>query len=182
MKVLLLSGGLDSAVALLSDPSAYDLAMSFDYGQPRAGKLEPPELTAAKQIAARAGVKHEIAHIRFPSQLSAGLLGGSVDTAEASVVPGRNACFVSLCAMRGASTVALGCNADDQSAYIDCRAGVLGAVGVACGVQIELPLLAFNKAEIRNMAKRLGIASSDTMTCYRGIRCGECSSCRALNA
>ena len=181
VRVLCLSGGLDSAVALLSEPGAYDLALSFDYGQPRAGCAEPPELTAARLIADRAGVPHEIVTVQFGAVLSAGLLGGNVATAADSVVPGRNALFVALCAMRGATTVAMGCNADDQAAYVDCRADVLRAVGVACGVDVSLPLVELHKPQIRDLAAVHQLGAGDTVTCYRGTGCGVCAACRLLS-
>jgi 7-cyano-7-deazaguanine synthase in queuosine biosynthesis len=180
VRVICLSGGLDSAVALLSEPAAYDLALSFDYGQPRAGHVEPPELTAARRLAKRAGVPHEIAAVQFEAALSAGLLGGNVATAVDSVVPGRNALFVSLCAMRGATTVTLGCNADDQSAYVDCRADVLRAVGVACGVDVSLPLVRLHKTQIRDLAAGHQLGTGDTVTCYRGTGCGVCAACALM--
>ena len=186
MKVILLSGGLDSAVALVgalrmlrrgpdgevtADP--FDLALSVDYGQPHRSEID-----AARRLAARAGVAHEVVSVDFPVAPDCGLLGGHDLTASASVVPGRNVLFVALAAMRGATEVVLGCNADDQEDYIDCRPEVLGMAGLACGVSVSLPLLSMTKIEIVERAEKLGIASGDTVSCYRGTDCGQCAACK----
>ena len=171
MRVLLLSGGLDSAVALLSD--RFDLALSVDYGQPHRSELD-----AARRLADRSRVPHEVLTVVFPVAPSCGLLGGNDLTAAESVVPGRNVLFLALAAMRGATEVTLGCNADDQAAYPDCRPEVLGTVGRACGVSVSLPLLSMTKVEIVERAENLGIDSGDTVSCYRGTNCGECAACK----
>ena len=183
MKVICLSGGLDSAVALLISPEAFDLALTFDYGQTRAGHGEPPEVSAARNIADRAGVPHEIITVKWGEcPPKAGLLGGHVDTAVSSVVPGRNTSFIALAAMRGATSVTLGCNGDDQAAYRDCRKEVLMSVGRACGVRINLPLELLSKREILHISKDCALHIDDTVTCYRGTDCGECASCRLLKS
>ena len=171
MRVLLLSGGLDSAVALLS--CSVDLAISVDYNQPHR-----QELDAARRLANGAGVPHEVLTVSFPVAPSCGLLGGHDLTASDSVVPGRNILFVALAAIRGARDVLLGCNADDQADYVDCRQDVLAQAGAACGVSVSLPLLSMTKGEIIKRAEELGLDLSDTVSCYRGIDCGQCAACK----
>jgi 7-cyano-7-deazaguanine synthase len=196
MKVICLSGGLDSAVALLgaervmrtrwdgkktADP--FDLALTFDYGQPRAGHREPPEVSAATTVADRAGVPHEVITIEWGEYMpETGLLGGHVDSFADSVVPGRNSLFIALAAMRGATSVTLGCNADDHADFIDCRRELLGAVGSVCGVEVLLPMVKTTKEQIVEKAKLHALHIDDTVTCYRGTGCGECASCRQLAA
>jgi len=178
MRVILLSGGLDSAVALLSESffevgPGFDLALSVDYGQPHRSELE-----AARRLAARAGVDHEVVSVGFPVAPASGLLGGHDLTAADSVVPGRNVLFVALAAMRGATDVTLGCNADDQADYPDCRPDVLVMSAQVCGVSVSLPLVSLTKGEILERASDMGLAAGDTVSCYRGNQCGECAACR----
>jgi queuosine biosynthesis protein QueC len=196
MKVICLSGGLDSAVALLGEARVmrrrwdgkttadpFDLALTFDYGQPRAGRREPPEVSVATTMADRAGVPHEVITIEWGEYMpETGLLGGHVETPAASVVPGRNSLFIAAAAMRGATSVTLGCNADDQADFPDCREAVLKAVGVACGVEVLLPMVGRTKAQIVELAKDCALHIDDTVTCYRGTGCGECAACRLLKS
>ena len=175
MRVLMLSGGIDSATVLYSSESSIDLCMSVYYGQP--GHVA--EIEAAPSLAASLLIPHEVATIRLGAQSSSGILGGNDETAAASVVAGRNSAFVALAAMRGATTVVLGCNGDDQEHYMDCRAHILRSVGIACGVSIELPLLQKSKKEIVIMAKAHQVPLSETVSCYRGSGCGSCAACVA---
>lgn len=173
MRILLLSGGLDSATLLYWSLDPIDLCMSVDYGQPHAAEID-----AARALCELRGMPHEVATISFGSAPDNGLLGGNDETAEASVVAGRNAAFVALAAMRGATEVMLGCNADDQAHYIDCRAHILRSVGIACGVKVELPFVGMTKQKIVLVAKDLRVPLEQTMSCYRGTNCGECAACQ----
>ena len=175
MRVICLSGGLDSAVALFS--GSFDLALGIYYMQ-RWDENGVPELRAARALADRAGVPFETVMSAYCCRLTTGLLGGNVDTFADAVVPGRNTLFIALAAMRGASRVTLGCNADDQEDFIDCRQDILEAVGVACGVEVDLPMLHLTKREIVRMSADYGLHEDDTVTCYRGTGCGECAACR----
>jgi 7-cyano-7-deazaguanine synthase len=178
MKVLLLSGGLDSATVLYGD--TFDACLCVDYGQPH---IE--EIRRARHMAYARGVPLHEASVRWhPTPPTCGLLGGHDGTAEASVVPGRNAMFVALAATLGATTVVLGCNADDQEAYIDCRLSHLRAVAAACGVAVELPLAFTPKSQVVRIAGERGAPVKLCMTCYRGVvgGCGECAACKLLAA
>ena len=172
MRILLLSGGLDSVTLLYWSLKPIDLCLSVDYGQPHLSEID-----AARRVCELRGMPHEIARVTFPTPLSAGLLGGNDRTPSESVVPGRNSAFVALAAMRGARSVVLGCNADDQGAYVDCRASVLAAVGRACGVNVELPFVGVRKREIVRIAKEMRVPSELSISCYRGTGCGVCAAC-----
>lgn len=175
MRVLLLSGGLDSVTLLYSMSEPPDLCMSVDYGQPHVR-----EVGCAAEICAMVGVPHEVVKVGLSDKTDNGLLGGNDKSAEDSVVRGRNAAFIAIAAMRGATTVILGCNADDQEAYIDCRTKVLKSVGRACGVSIELPFVGLEKWEIAAEARKNDVPIGKTISCYRGkIHCGKCAACSA---
>ena len=171
MRVLMLSGGLDSCTMLAF--TKYDLAISVDYGQPHLDEIE-----AARYFADREGLPHEVVTVSFQCSPSTGILGGNDRTAHESVMPGRNSLLVAIAAMRGATVVALGCNADDQDAYIDCRESVLSAVGSACGVRVEMPLVNHTKRQILRMGEVDPDLISKTISCYRGNpACGQCAAC-----
>lgn len=174
MRILLLSGGLDSTTLLYNMDETPDLCLSVDYGQPHVR-----EVGQAIEICATLGVPHEVAKVSFAAKPDNGLLGGHDDTAAASVVSGRNAAFIALAAMRGASSVVMGCNADDQEDYIDCRTKVLKEVGKACGVTIELPFVGLQKWEIAKIARELEVPIDKTVSCYRGHVCCKCAACAA---
>ena len=191
MKVLLLSGGLDSTVVLFgalrelrrgacgrSTAEPFDLALTVDYGQPHRSEIEAAtRLVSTYRDRRRSDMPHEVLSLDFPVAPDCGLLGGHDLSARASVVPGRNVLFVALAAMRGATEVVLGCNADDQADYPDCRPEVLGMAGLACGVSVSLPLLSMTKVEVVERAEVLGLDLGDTVSCYRGTNCGECAAC-----
>ncbi len=178
MRILLLSGGLDSVTllySLIDAGKSPDMCLAVDYGQPHIRETEQ-----ARKICNSLGVPFETAVIHFRVAPDNGLLGGYDKTAEDSVVRGRNSAFISLAAMRGATTAILGCNADDQDAYIDCRTKVLKEVGRACSITVELPFVGMEKKEIAAAARALKVPIGETISCYRGMLvCRECAACVA---
>jgi 7-cyano-7-deazaguanine synthase len=199
--VVLLSGGLDSAVTLYyAAAKGYrPICISFDYGQ-----RHRRELKHAKAIARAAGAPHFAVKIALPwkgsSLLDRKLAVPRRSIAEASrgipstYVPGRNIIFlsfaVSLAEASGCSAVFIGAHAQDYSGYPDCRpefyaafakavkegtkAGVEGAA-----VKIITPLIAKGKADIIRLGRRLGVPFNLTWSCYKGgaAPCGTCDSC-----
>jgi queuosine biosynthesis protein QueC len=175
MRVLLLSGGLDSAL-VLANCGPFDLALTFDYSQPHHAEVE-----AARKLSRRYNVFHEVVGVTWPTVPTTGLMGGHDHTATASVVPGRNVAFVAMAAMRGASRVVLGCNKDDRLEYHDCRRENLARVAAWCGVVVEVPLQYLTKRDVVREASKIR-PGLETVTCYRGTGCGECAACRLIGA
>ncbi len=203
--VVLLSGGLDSAVtlAICKSEGFEPHALSFRYGQRHA-----IELRAAEAVAASMGIHdHRIAEIDLR------VFGGSaltdvrikVPQQRASThneipityVPARNTIFLSyalaFAEVLGASDIYIGVNAVDYSGYPDCRPEFLRAfeqlalVATKAGVEgdrvgIRAPLLRLSKAEIVRRGAELGVDFSLTHSCYapdqEGAACGKCDSCR----
>lgn len=153
--VILLSGGLDSAVTLaVARREGFAChALSFDYGQ-----RHRIELSAAARVAASLGV---VSHRTIALDLRA--VGGSALTADIEVpkdrgahrrdagavragedpipvtyVPARNLTFLSLAAglaeVVGASDLFIGVNAVDYSGYPDCRPGFIRAFEAAANL------------------------------------------------
>jgi 7-cyano-7-deazaguanine synthase len=170
MSLLLLSGGMDSALCL--HRFGANLAVGFDYEQPHA-----IELSYAERIATRYGVPFLKQNIAKMPRVN--------DVAFA----GRNAVLLSLGAAiaqeQGMSSVMIGCNFTDAQRFPDCRPQFINAMNTALkgayGVSVHAPLLTMTKAQIFAEARAAGLP--ETWTCYApqdGQRCGECYSCRGL--
>jgi 7-cyano-7-deazaguanine synthase len=200
LAVVLLSGGLDSAVcAAVAQRDGYAVAsLTVDYGQRHAIEVE-----AARRVAASLGV---VKHVVLPLDLRA--FGGSALTDDIAVpkggtegipptyVPARNTVFLSLALAwaeaLGATDIFIGVNAVDYSGYPDCRPAFieeferLANVATKAGVEgqrfhVRAPLLTMSKADIVRLAFELGIDVSLTRSCYdpgpNGEPCGACDSC-----
>jgi len=203
--VVLLSGGIDSAVAAaIAKKAEFELhALSFDYGQRHARELE-----AAKQLAQ---FFHCASHIIFPLPINrfggSSLLGqGQVPKARtekeiasgipSTYVPGRNLAFlavaVSYAETLSASAVVIGAHTLDYSGYPDCRPEFLDAFQRAANlatragtehrlIRIWPPLIHLGKAEIIKTGAELEVDFSLTFSCYdpdpQGRACGQCDSC-----
>ena len=192
--VVLLSGGLDSAVALAcaraDGCSAY--ALSFDYGQ-----RHKHELDAAARVAGSMGVRPDQ---RVTLKIDLRAFGGSALTAEIDVpkdrphdhmsagvpvtyVPARNLIFLSCAAAYaetlGARDLYIGVNAVDYSGYPDCREEFIRAfeaaanLGTRAGTEqggapfrVRTPLVHMSKAEIIRRGAELGVDFALTHSCY----------------
>lgn len=208
--VVLVSGGLDSAVtlAIAKDAGCECHAISFDYGQRHRVELE-----SASRVSRRARVA---SHTVVPLDLR--IFGGSALTDTIDVpkdrdadtmadgipityVPARNLMFLSLAVAHaeviGAASIYLGVNAVDYSGYPDCRpefiasfqetANLATRVGVEGGsLAIHAPLMHLAKHEIVQRAADLGVDLSVTVSCYDpdllGHACGRCDSCQLRRA
>jgi 7-cyano-7-deazaguanine synthase len=205
--VVLLSGGLDSAVALAAahGDGFQCHALTIAYGQRHAVELDAARLVAA----ALGAVEHRV----FSLDLRA--FGGSALTADVDVprdrnaeemttgipityVPARNTVFLSLALAwaetLGAFDLYIGVNAVDYSGYPDCRPEFtrafeeLANLATKAGVEnrgrfkIHTPLIHLSKAEIIKLGVTLGVDFGLTHSCYDptldGAACGRCDSCR----
>ena len=177
MIVVLLSGGIDSAVCLARAVEGLGVeqvaALHVEYNQPH-----KEESWHATRLARRFGVTLECLHA---CPWGRHLDGPGHDT-DPMVIPGRNALFVALAAAAfpAADEIQLGCNADDQHGYFDCRPEFLAAMSAATQKHVVAPLASHTKAEVLAMMPRYGITIAETMSCYRGTRCGDCAACNLL--
>ncbi|WP_092487250.1 7-cyano-7-deazaguanine synthase QueC [Candidatus Ichthyocystis hellenicum] len=200
--VILLSGGMDSAVLLAYLVSlGYDLcALSFYYGQ-----RSRREVDLAKDLASSYGVSdHWIQSISLPWGGSS-LMDSTKEIAHElpqkgevpdTYVPFRNSIFLSFalsCAeAMGINKVFIGANEQDCANYPDCKKGYFDAynalimhavpLGVASvPVSIEVPFISFYKSDIVSLGHKLGLDFSKTLSCYQAVdgifACGSCSSC-----
>jgi 7-cyano-7-deazaguanine synthase len=204
--VVLLSGGMDSAVtlAMCRAEGFAAHALTVDYGQ-----RHRHELDAARGVADALGVKK---HITLAVDLTR--WGGSALTGPEAVpthrdpnemgreipvtyVPARNTIFLSL-AMGWAETlrsgdIFIGAHTLDYSGYPDCRpeyfrafelmANLATRLGVTGNAQFKIhtPLLLSTKADIVRHGTELRVPFELTISCYspdtRGMACGICDSC-----
>jgi 7-cyano-7-deazaguanine synthase len=203
--VVLLSGGLDSAVTLYyARKNGYQCScLNFDYGQ-----RHKKELACARQIARFARCELQVIKIDLPWKGSSlldkkiSLPGGdrnaqspgSRSQIPSTYVPARNIIFLSFalsCAeATKAEAIFIGAHAQDYSGYPDCRPEFYQAFvkaakeGTRAGVEgnpvkIIAPLIKKNKAQIIDLGRQLGVPFELTWSCYKGGKrpCGACDSC-----
>ncbi|MGN6789992.1 MAG: 7-cyano-7-deazaguanine synthase QueC [Rhodanobacteraceae bacterium] len=204
MAVVLVSGGMDSAVTLaMARAQGFAChALSVAYGQRHAS-----ELAAAARVAAVVGaVEHKTVSVDLRS------IGGSALTDDIAVpehvdahgehdipvtyVPARNTIMLAIALgwaeTLGANDIFCGVNAVDYSGYPDCRPAFIEAferlanLATKAGVEgralrVHAPLIELSKCDIVREGVRLGVDFSATVSCYRadaeGRACGHCDAC-----
>lgn len=195
--IVLLSGGLDSAVSAYAARQQHppELAITFDYGQQAAAR----EIEAALCVAADLDVRHRLIKLPWLGRLApAALTDPSADLAgsdDAGVwVPGRNAVFVSIAAAFAEAleceAIICGFNAEEASAFPDNsaefveRADALLALATRNAPRVVAPTLGLTKPEIVRLALELAVPLHLTWSCYGAgpAHCLQCPSCRRLRA
>lgn len=198
--IVLVSGGLDSAICLAEAVLDYDVAMlHINYGQ----RTEARELKAFHDLADHYGVTRTlVADISYLKEIGGSSLVDdtmAVETglplAQASVpstyVPFRNAhilCVgISWAEVMGATALFIGAVEEDGSGYPDCRAEFYekfsaAAMAGTCdetNISIITPLIAMNKAAIVKRGLALSAPLHLTWSCYTESEaaCGKCESC-----
>lgn len=206
--VVLLSGGMDSAVTLaLARERGFEChALSVAYGQRHVS-----ELAAAARVATLLGaMQHKVVDVDLRA------IGGSAltddiavpehsrahaaDEIPATYVPARNtimlAVALALAETLQANDIFCGVNAVDYSGYPDCRPAFVAAFEALANLatkagaegnrlRVHAPLIHLSKADIVREGLRLGVDFAATVSCYRadadGRACGRCDAC-ALRA
>ena len=208
--IALLSGGLDStvALALYQEEDSIDLALTFVYGQ----RAREQEVTAAGRIARYYGIRHEVIHLPFlHEQTKTALVDSSIElpeleamqlddatgccqeSAAAVWVPNRNGLFLNIAAVFAENlpspcTLVTGFNREEAATFPDNSPEFIAAVNKALrystrrGVRVVSPTAHLNKEDIVQEALRLKVPLDLVWSCYRGgvKPCGRCESCQRL--
>ncbi len=200
--IVLLSGGLDSCVALhVAKNDGHEVsALSFNYGQRHSKELE-----CARRIATRAKVaEHNVVSLDLAQWGGSSLTDKSLEVADGDIdsheipqtyVPARNMVFLSVAASlaeaKGAEHIYIGVSQVDYSGYVDCRKVFIDAMekainlGTVMGAErgkhitIHAPFENMTKADEIRLGLKLGVDFGLTWSCYRGGErpCGTCDSC-----
>lgn len=193
--LILLSGGLDSTVALWwALAEGHDAtALTFHYpGRPR------HEADAARRVAQRAGVALVEAHVPFLEEgkdADARRRLARFQAAPPGYVPARNAIFYAAAAYHaqvlGCDLVVGGHNAEDAARFPDANAaffadlesllrrGLWTGPGVPAP-RLHMPLLDLSKEGVAALGRRLGAPLDLTWSCYEDgeAPCGACPACQ----
>lgn len=207
--VVLLSGGLDSAVNLKCalDDDGVSLALTFDYGQRAAAR----EAAAASLMCHQLDVAHRLIPLPWFREVCSTALvdeqaplpevtvqsldepsvtGG--DTARAVWVPNRNGVFASIGAAfaesLGATAVVAGFNAEEAATFADNSADFVAAVNASLrfSTRGKVRLMSYtqhlSKAEIVGLGREIDAPIPSIWSCYVGREdhCGRCESCARL--
>lgn len=192
--VVLLSGGLDSAVNLAEAAARTEpaLALTFDYGQ----RAAPRESEAAASLAKYYDVRHKVIELPWfaellpPTIVDGGELSDERTSDDAVWVPNRNGVFVAVGAAYAealdASLLITGFNAEEAVSFPDNSREYIDAANLALSYSTKgaVELFSFTaemtKADIVRRAVELDVPLDIVYSCYEGRErmCGLCPSCR----
>jgi 7-cyano-7-deazaguanine synthase len=196
--IILLSGGMDSTVALWDAlEKGHDVVacLGVDYASKHNGK----ELPMARWQAEQAKVPFQIADLTFMNQLfQSDLLqsGGEIpeghyeeENMKSTVVPFRNGILLSVAAgfaeSVGAQGLVIAAHSGDHAIYPDCREDFLApmsqaiSAGTYADVEVLRPFVDLRKEDIAARGAELGVDFTHTWSCYKGqeTHCGKCGTC-----
>lgn len=206
MAVVLLSGGLDSALnlALAAKEKKASLAITFRYGQ----RASDREVTAARKLSEYYGVKWIGLDLAWLGDVNpTGLTRAALvlpklemneldsmtvagDSMKAVWVANRNGVFLNSAAAYaeaiGVQDVLVGFNAEEAATFPDNSAAYMNAINQALqystlnGVKVNSYTLHMNKNEIVERALQVELPLNLVWSCYEGseLRCWECESCK----
>ncbi len=199
--IVLVSGGLDSAVCLGEAARRHDVAvLHLNYGQ----RTEARELKAFGDLADHYGATErlvvDITHLKQIGGSSLLDPGRPVEKGlpvpgapiPSTYVPFRNAHIlaiaVSWAEVIAAESIFIGAVEEDGSGYPDCRRefyahfNAAARAGTRLGKKLTIatPLIRMDKAAIVRRGLDLGVPLHLTWSCYTEEEkaCGECESCR----
>ncbi|GAB6174806.1 7-cyano-7-deazaguanine synthase QueC [Paradesulfitobacterium aromaticivorans] len=208
--VVLLSGGLDStvAMALFLEQNTLDLALTFDYGQ----RARERELQAAASLAECYGINHKVIKLPFleeethtalvdstqslpslkPTELDE-VQGRAAVSAHNVWVPNRNGLFINIAAVFAEnlpepSYIIAGFNREEAGTFPDNSPAFIETINASLAYSTSKNIILFSptslldKTEIVKEGLRLHIPWQFLWSCYAGreLWCGACESCQRL--
>ena len=200
--VILLSGGLDSVVALGHSikNSEYNikLALTFDYGQ----KSIAEEIKASALVASYYNIEHKIIRLDWLREITKTALVSdneiptsgfeTANTAESVWVPNRNSLFLniaaSFCDANGYKYILYGANKDEGKTFPDNTEGFRAQISKTFETstlvhpKVVAPLINYSKNDIVRIAVEDMIPLEFVRSCYNSgdVHCGKCESCYHL--
>ena len=200
--VVLLSGGLDSLVAMdyaiKHMNIKLELALTFDYGQ----KAFKNEAAASGRVCEYYGIRHKIIKLDWLKEITkTGLVDGdnipscnfnTKESAGSVWVPNRNALFLNIagcfCDAQGYEYIIYGANKDEGENFPDnteefrSEATELFKTSTLMHPQVIAPLINYSKDDIVKIALEDSVPLELVWSCYKEgeVHCGECESCNHL--
>ena len=198
--IILLSGGLDSVVALGAFKEEYGIeyALTFDYGQ----KTAEAEIEASKKYANYYKIKHEVIELDWLKKITKTALVsdkeipvedlGTSESASSVWVPNRNGLFLNIAASYADSFsydyIIFGANKDEGNTFPDntetFRADISKVFesSTLTKPKVIAPLINYSKGDIVKVAVQKHVPLEYIRSCYKSNEkhCGKCESCRHL--
>lgn len=206
--IVLLSGGLDSAVNLAEAcrKTKVILALTFDYGQ-RAARSE---IGAARKISRYFGIEHQTIKLPWLADITTTALVNpaqkiprlgknqlnirqlTLKTAKQVWVPNRNAVFINIAAAfaesLGAQLIVTGFNAEEGATFPDNSPSFVSAINQTLKWStLSMPRVIsytqnLNKPSIVKRGIKLKTPLTYIYSCYfaGGKMCGQCESCQRV--
>lgn len=205
--IVLLSGGLDSAVSLAvkNHEGNEILVLFFDYGQ----KSMEFEKRASKNLAEYYKTDFKIIKLDWLKEITKSALvnpDNSVPNADTYNmdddavsknlwIPNRNGLFVNIAASFadsfGYDEIVIGANEEEATSFKDNSQEFIDSITNSLkfsangNIKVVSPLIKMNKSDIILLGKKLNLPFSLIRSCYNNteFHCGKCESCvRLLNA
>lgn len=200
--VILLSGGLDSLVALgfVQSKTPYDIkmAITFDYGQ----KACLNEIESSKKICEYYNIEHKVIKLDWLKEITKTSLVSDLripisgfatkESAESVWVPNRNALFLniaaSFCDSFGYKYIIYGANKEEGATFPDntekFRKEITELFKTSTLVKptVVAPLINYTKDDIVRIGAELSVPFEYVWSCYTSgeVHCGKCESCNYL--
>jgi 7-cyano-7-deazaguanine synthase len=201
--IILLSGGLDSAVTLyIAKDQGYEtICLTFNYQQKHKREIDSSkklaDLTESKQYILDVALETSGSSLMDEKQGLPEREISSIKTSEipSTYVPARNIIFLSYALSYGeildAESIFIGINQIDYSGYPDCGVEFIESfkevshLGTKRGIEgnpikIKAPLINKRKSEIIKIGSKLRVPFEYTWSCYKGQDkpCRLCDSCK----
>ena len=190
-KLIIVSGGMNSITLLHREKENIKLAISFNYGQKHL-----KEIYFAMRACKKLKIKHEVVDIsslKFHLKSSLLKLGEEISdgncenkTMKKTVVPFRNGIILSIAVGIAESIDCKSILIANHASNYDCMKDFIDSMNFAISngsyakIKIEAPFTFFDKKQIGEIGKELGINyGEETWSCYKGgrIHCGKCATC-----